>query len=186
MCNGLNHPSFWFAINNQVFHPSKIRIRLQKTNTKTNSFAMLVSCFVPFIKPFASDTCLLSGRCGTVQEILIAVNLGLTLILIVYRSLFKAFLEELFFRGFIQGELKTYFRSIYPPVIITNLLFTMAHLQTIEPKLENMESFFLVFVYGVLCSWVRERTGSIVTSTFFHAIINLDPISFLLAYLCQL
>ncbi|RLG70419.1 MAG: hypothetical protein DRO11_06300 [Methanobacteriota archaeon] len=114
-----------------------------------------------------------------VHEYLIVTNLGLTLIIALSLYLFINFLEEAFFRGFLQGELKTYFRSIYPPVIITNLLFALWH-----PK--GIHTFLYALIIGILLSWVREKTGSIFTCTFFHAIINFGPIETLLAYLCYI
>jgi len=87
-----------------------------------------------------------------------------------------AFLEELFFRGFVQGELKAYFKNVYFPVIITNLVFGFIHLE--EPVFNAKQTYYfsLAFVIGVFLSWARERTGSIVTTTICHTLVNLNPI----------
>ncbi len=83
--------------------------------------------------------------------------------------------EELFYRGFIQARL----RDAWPQgrqflgarlgkaFWATQVLFALGHLA--EPHPWRLGVFFPSLVFG----WMRERSGTIVPSTIFHAMSNL-------------
>ncbi len=89
--------------------------------------------------------------------------------------------EEVFYRGYLQSELrkydKTYLRvfgvNIGPSFIIVNILFAAGHLIAIT----NV-SRMAVFFPGLVFSWLREKDDNIAGSVVFHWLSNV--LSFLL------
>ncbi|MBN1422004.1 MAG: CPBP family intramembrane metalloprotease [Planctomycetes bacterium] len=84
--------------------------------------------------------------------------------------------EELFFRGFLQSELRRFDRRsirilavrLGPSFLIADLLFAIAH---IAPRGDPFE--LTAFFPGLIFGWLRERGGSIVAPTVFHGLYNL-------------
>lgn len=85
--------------------------------------------------------------------------------------LVPAVLEELFFRGALQGLLRPCGSSaaIFGPA----LLFALLHL--------NLAQGITAFVCGVFLGWLTERTGSILPGMLLHLVNN--TIAFGVAYL---
>ena len=71
--------------------------------------------------------------------------------------------EEVLFRGMAYTALKK--RSRRRALIITSLLFAIAHLQIIH--------FIPVFLVGLILAYLFEYTGSLVSSITLHALVNL-------------
>ena len=84
--------------------------------------------------------------------------------------------EELFFRGYLLGELE----KLYPPtrrllgggvgkaLLVSSALFALGHvLVDLNPTRA------IVFVPGMLFGWMRSATGSIAAGTCAHALSNL-------------
>lgn len=94
---------------------------------------------------------------------------------VVDQFLVVALPEELFYRGYLQARL----RDAWPggrelagarlgkAFWITQILFALGHLA--EPHPWRLGVFFPSLVFG----WLRERTGTIVPGTLFHALSNL-------------
>ena len=77
------------------------------------------------------------------------------------------FLEEVLFRGIIQGELERRFRPIRT-VIVSGLLFAACH-AFLASTLTDIGWPLLAFtaVEGVACAWVRHRNG-VLAATVTH------------------
>jgi membrane protease YdiL (CAAX protease family) len=96
-------------------------------------------------------------------------------LLLVYHLLCVALPEEVFYRGYMQSRLNEAFPKrvnlFWAPVgfgwLYATLLFALGHF-VISLRPEALATFFP----GLLFGWLRERTGSIVASTLFHALCN--------------
>jgi len=97
------------------------------------------------------------------------------LLLLVYHLLCVALPEEVFYRGYIQSRLNGAFPRRFillsAPLgfgwLYTSFLFALGH-YVISLRPEALATF----LPGLLFGWLRERTGSIVASTGFHALCN--------------
>lgn len=87
-----------------------------------------------------------------------------------------AFIEELFFRGFMYSLLKKIF-SVNVSMILSSLVFTLWHLNLLK-KLYYAPSLFIVinmlaiFLLGIANSFIFERCKSLWPSVIFHAVID--------------
>jgi hypothetical protein len=96
-------------------------------------------------------------------------------LLLLYHLLCVALPEEVFYRGYVQSYLNRVFpRNVNLLVanvgfgwLYTALLFALGHF-IISLRPEALATFFPGLLFGLL----RERTGSIVASTAFHALCN--------------
>ena len=83
--------------------------------------------------------------------------------------------EEFFYRGYMQARLRDAWpqgRTIFGARLgrafwVTAALFALGHLA--EPYPWRLGVFFPAIIFG----WLRERTGTIVPGTIFHALSNL-------------
>ena len=71
--------------------------------------------------------------------------------------------EEVFFRGFLMGGLRTRFGTL-PAVLVSSAIFGMFH---IVPG-----AMILTFLLGLAFAWIYIRTGSIWPAAFAHALQN--------------
>ena len=72
--------------------------------------------------------------------------------------------EEMVFRGFILRSLTRHFSAPWCPVVLSALLFGMAH--------GNAAQFVNGFCAGLLLGWLYLRTGSIVYGVVYHMANN--------------
>lgn len=72
-------------------------------------------------------------------------------------------LEELFFRGAIQGALRPYGTVL--SIVLSSLLFTFAH--------SNLWELPVVFVLGFIIGYVAEVSGSLLPGIILHAANNI-------------
>ncbi len=94
---------------------------------------------------------------------------------VVDQFLVVALPEEFFYRGYMQTRLKDAWpggRRLFGITVgkafwVTQILFAVGHLA--EPYPWRLGVFFPSLVFG----WMRERTGTIVAPTIFHALCNL-------------
>jgi membrane protease YdiL (CAAX protease family) len=83
--------------------------------------------------------------------------------------------EEFFYRGWLQARLRRVWPGgeriagvvVGPAFLLTAALFAMGHLAIFQA------SRLLVFFPALLFGWLRERTGTVVGSTLFHAGCNI-------------
>ena len=83
--------------------------------------------------------------------------------------------EEFFYRGWLQARLKRVWPGgariagvvVGPAFVVVAALFALGHLAIFQG------SRLLVFFPALLFGWLRERTGTIVGSTLFHAACNI-------------
>ena len=83
--------------------------------------------------------------------------------------------EEVFYRGYMQSRLNGAFRwrvkLFSAPVgfgwFYATVLFALGH-YVISHRPETLATFFP----GLLFGWLRERTGSVLAPTVFHAVCN--------------
>jgi membrane protease YdiL (CAAX protease family) len=94
---------------------------------------------------------------------------------IVTQLLVVALPEEFFYRGYLQKRLRDAWPQgrfflgarLGPAFFVTTALFALGHLAIFQAwRLE-------VFIPGLVFAWMRERTGTIVSATLFHAACNL-------------
>ena len=84
--------------------------------------------------------------------------------------------EEFFFRGYLQGRLAEAWppsrRFLGAPVgralLVSSALFAIGHV-----LVDGNPIRLAVFFPGLVFGWMRERTGSILAGTLFHALCNL-------------
>lgn len=123
------------------------------------SFRLFALASLVFLLPFIVASIGLSFSRGF-------KNLSLSLAL--YQFLGVALPEELFFRGYIQTEIKEFTQNSWKSIIITSLLFMAVHLfKGITPV--NVGVFLPSIIFGYL----REETDSILAPILFHALSNI-------------
>jgi len=86
----------------------------------------------------------------------------------IFITIVAPFLEELLFRGFIYRV----FLKTWPPALasfLTALLFALVHLQ--------LQSFFPLFLLGLLLNYSYKKTDSVWTAVAFHSLNNLIAFS---------
>lgn len=83
--------------------------------------------------------------------------------------------EEFFYRGWLQARLKRVWPGgahlagvvVGPALLLTAALFAVGHLAIFQAS--RLAVFFPALLFG----WLRERTGTVVGSTLFHAACNI-------------
>lgn len=85
---------------------------------------------------------------------------------LAFSGIGAAFIEEVFFRGFIYPLFRMRFRPALS-VIFASAIFAAAHIFVAQTVF-----LFAVFVPGCIMAILRERHGNIGTSTMFHAVCN--------------
>ena len=87
-------------------------------------------------------------------------------------GLAAAFIEEIFFRGWVQPMFRKRINAV-PAIVITSALFALSHVFVTQ-------SPFLVAVFfpGCIMGFLRERHGNISTSTLFHGLSNVWAVWF--------
>jgi len=83
--------------------------------------------------------------------------------------------EEFFYRGWLQSRLKRVWPGgprlagavMGPALLVTAALFALGHLAVFRAS--RLAVFFPALLFG----WLRERTGTVVGSTVFHAGCNI-------------
>jgi len=84
--------------------------------------------------------------------------------------------EEFFFRGYLQGRLAEAWPArrhcwgapVGRALVVTAALFALGHL-----LVDGNPLGLAVFFPGLVFGWMREKTGSILAGTLFHALCNL-------------
>ena len=90
--------------------------------------------------------------------------------LIIISVLFVApFVEEIAFRGFLYPALNKYM-GIYPSILITSALFTVAHYPQIK---EDYNFMAIIFMLSIAITYARAKTGSTWVAIVMHHIYNL-------------
>ena len=74
--------------------------------------------------------------------------------------------EEIFFRGFVFGGLRSRLPFL-PAAVISGLIFGSVHLTT-----GNVAAAAQLSVLGAVLAWLYERTGSITTTMAVHIVNN--------------
>lgn len=86
---------------------------------------------------------------------------------IIARLLVLAFIEELFFRGFLQESLGNDIRSVF----VVSLLFAVAHLPKCFP--DDLQFGLLTFFPSLVMGGLYYHTRNILPGTVFHFLANL-------------
>jgi uncharacterized protein len=97
------------------------------------------------------------------------VDLGLAFVSLV---LLPPLAEEMVFRGFLFGTLRSHKVGMLPAVVITSVLFGMLHLFGSGDGSLLWVAFIDTFVLSVVLCYLREITGSIWASIAVHALKN--------------
>lgn len=91
-----------------------------------------------------------------------------------------AFFEELFFRGFLFGQLFQFTKvGFIPSVFLGSLLFGFIHLYQSQEVLDSIGIFAITFLGGILFAWVyAEWNFNIWIPVFLHFFMNLSALLF--------
>ncbi len=92
-------------------------------------------------------------------------------ILIIVTAVVAPFCEEIYFRGFLYPAFRKNF-GVLSALFLTSFLFALAHLE--------IYSFIPIMVIGWMLAYIYEKTKSIFTVIFLHAVYNLILISIML------
>ena len=87
-------------------------------------------------------------------------------------GLAAAFIEEIFYRGWVQPLFRKRFSAFWS-IVMTSSIFAMSHVFVAQ-----MPFLFAVFFPGCIMGFLRERHGNIATSTLFHGLANIWAIWF--------
>jgi len=97
------------------------------------------------------------------------------LLLVLYSN---AFLEEFFYRGFIQSKLERAFGQ-KKALIYQGVIFTLVHIpaKTIQFSIDGnlllyLSSFFLVFLHGTIYGLIYMKTRNLWASVICHYLTN--------------
>ena len=101
---------------------------------------------------------------------------GLTVASAFYQLAIIVIPEELFFRGYLQGRLRSWSRargleSAVVPIVLTAALFALAHLLVEASWLRAA-----VFFPGLVMGWLRERSEGMAASAGFHWLANFSSL----------
>lgn len=91
-------------------------------------------------------------------------------VVIIFAVLYVApVVEEVLFRGFFYPALNRYM-GMYPAIILTSLLFTLAH----YPQVKNEYVFgVVIFILSFVITYARAKTGSTRLAIVMHHLYNL-------------
>ncbi|MBA3489193.1 MAG: CPBP family intramembrane metalloprotease, partial [Longispora sp.] len=92
------------------------------------------------------------------------IPLALLMLLLVP---FQAASEEYFFRGWLMQGIGTYVRSAWWGIIITAVLFSLAHFP------ESLSGFLTGAWFGLVAAWLTVRTGGLEAAIALHVVNNL-------------
>lgn len=89
--------------------------------------------------------------------------------------------EELLFRGVVQGGLRNAFDAT-PAVLLASALFALVHLPAIEGTTTEQFAYVgIVFALGCLLGYLYERTGNVLVPGLAHGAYNAAIYAILLA-----
>ena len=83
---------------------------------------------------------------------------------IVVLAFFGPLLEEVLFRGAIQGALMRYFGRPWPAIIVAALVFGVFHMNPVQ--------IVYATLLGVVLGWIYYRTGSLLSVIVGHVLNN--------------
>ncbi len=79
-------------------------------------------------------------------------------------ALLPAIFEETFFRGAMQNLFTRWFKSPWPAIILTALIFSLIHL--------SFYGFLVRFALGIVLGYIFYYSGSLCLSILFHFLFN--------------
>ncbi|MDZ7715311.1 MAG: CPBP family intramembrane glutamic endopeptidase [Balneolaceae bacterium] len=101
------------------------------------------------------------------------LNIELTLNTFLISAVSAAFFEELFFRGFLYGQLYRYTKlGFLPSVIIGAFLFAFIHLYQSDELLRLIGIFFTTFLGAGLFSWSYSEWDHQYLGTYFSSFFH--------------
>ncbi len=108
--------------------------------------------------------------------ILFPFNTGFSLTTLLATVIAAAFFEELYFRGFLFGQIYRYTKwGFIPSVIIGAVLFGLVHLYQGTEMGELIGIFMVTFLGGLLYAWVFvEWNYNLWVPIFLHLLMNLS------------
>jgi uncharacterized protein len=113
--------------------------------------------YSPFVQPEQQD---ITEELGVDQSTLAAVLGGILIIV------FAPISEEMFFRGFVYGALRTRMR-LWPAAAISAVVFALPHITSADLSIVPP-----LVIFGLLLAWLYEYTGSLGPPIALHMINN--------------
>lgn len=92
----------------------------------------------------------------------------------LFQIFYVGFPEEFFFRGYLQGGFKIwipYGGAVFKrgcSIFLSSLFFAVAHVVG-SGSISRLDVFFPSIIFGIM----REMSGSIISSSFFHGLCNI-------------
>lgn len=164
---GISHIIVYSMVGIPVFlgtallHPRKFldSLGLSKSILTAVSFSLL--CTLPMFIGFA---------------LLFEINTEFSLDRILITVLAAAFFEELYFRGFLFGQIYRYTSwGFFPSVLVGALLFGLIHLYQGTGPYELIGIFLITFLGGILYAWSYvEWNYNLWVPIFLHLLMNLS------------
>ena len=89
-------------------------------------------------------------------------------ILTVFTSFTAAVTEEFIFRGYMISRLSLFFRSKYPPIIISAVLFSIVHL-----GYKNVGEIIFTLMFGIITGYYYQQYRNIKVLMIFHFVVDM-------------
>ena len=149
----------------------------QFTIKKPKNAPLLLSIVLPIVLGLSVHTYFFLTNQGTFlfeerNELLILFAVGLSIATI------SALLEEIIWRGYYHNRLRTIY-SFHKTACIVALIWSIWHLpialfyKGYTNLLIGIISYLVIlFFTSYLLSYLRERSGSVIPTTFFHGLMN--------------
>jgi len=125
-------------------------------------YGLLAAIFFLFLVAIVSEMLGIKEESYLIEEIASSLNIAFLFLI----PLIAAISEELFFRGLIQGLLEKKMHTA-GAILITSLLFSMAHL---EYKATNEVIF--TFLFAIILGYLIYKTKNIASPMAAHFIYN--------------
>jgi membrane protease YdiL (CAAX protease family) len=161
---------FYIIKENDYFFESKSYISLEKVflSIKTLSICWIIFLIVSFISKS------LFGELPQQKIVVTIRNSEInkeTIEIFFWSVIISPILEEIFFRKIMYSTLKFYFAPIIS-ILSSSLMFSLVH--------SNLQSFSLLFIFGVTLCLLFEKTNSIIYPIILHSLFNFIMIIFII------
>lgn len=103
------------------------------------------------------------SRLGPLETI-VSNNFFLFVIFVFFLGILVPIIEEIYFRGFVYGWLRKYFRP-WVGILVSSAIFSLLHFK-------SPVSMAAAFVYGIVLAYLYERDKTLVSPIVLHASIN--------------
>lgn len=144
-------------------------LRIKGVNKKIVKKSILTGLFIGFLSNIITNLLF--------HNTMSPLEIGNIFVIVILVTLIAPLVEELMFRGFIQGLLqyKIFQNSFYVPIILSTVLFAISHYVFVYKMgvLQFITTLFFIAIAGFACGLFRAKYNSIVPSIFTHVFFNI-------------